>query len=62
MFELKGTSEIIITNLEDRKTKAKISGLLAVSELRLKPKAGDSGSRAPALPGQMEARLRRLKR
>lgn len=62
MFELKGTSEIIITNLEDRKTKAKMSGLLGVSELRLKPEAGDSGSRDPALPGQMEARLRRLKR
>lgn len=62
MFELKGTSEIIITNLEDRKTKAKMSGLLGVSELRLKPKVADSRSRAPALPGQMEARLRRLKR
>ena len=62
MFELKGTFEIIITNLEDRKTKGKTYGSPGVSELRLKPKVGNSGSRALALPAWMEARLRQLNR
>lgn len=42
VLELKGTSEIIITDSEDRKTKAKMCG---VAELRREPKAGDSRPR-----------------
>lgn len=42
LFELKGASEIIITNFGDEKTRTKMCGLPGVSELRLKPKAGGS--------------------
>lgn len=57
MFKLKGTSEIIITNVEDKKTKAKMYGLPGVSEPRLTSRAGPG---LFASPGRMEAMPKQL--